>query len=90
MRIEFASTRRTLMAVSDKEHSNGDTPSVFSREEAGKIREMVRSSTEPPTCPRCGEQLEIGPPALHQTRDRQFTVRALTCPVCHRLLSIRE
>jgi len=78
------------MAASDKADSNNHTPSVFSREEANKIREMVRDSTASPTCPRCGERLEIGPPALHQTRDKQFTVRALTCPVCHRLLSIRE
>jgi len=55
-----------------------------------QIREAVLTSAEPPTCPRCGEVLEIGPPALHQVGGKQYTVRALTCPVCHRLLSIKE
>lgn len=78
------------MAASDKNNRNSDTPSVFSREEANQIREMVRTSNGPPTCPRCGEPLAIGPAAVHQARGKQFTVRALTCRACHRLLSIRE
>jgi tRNA(Ile2) C34 agmatinyltransferase TiaS len=78
------------MAASDKKQPNTNTPSVFSREEATQIRELVRTSAEPPKCPRCGETLEIGPPALHQVGGKQYTVRALTCPACHRLLSIRE
>ena len=67
-----------------------DTPTVFSREEAKQIREMMRTSREPPKCPRCDEALEIGPAALHQVRGNQYTVRALSCPVCRRLLSIKQ
>ena len=67
-----------------------DTPTVFSREEATQIREMLNASNEPPKCPRCDEALEIGPAALHQVRGKHFTVRALTCPVCRRLLSIKQ
>jgi hypothetical protein len=67
-----------------------DTPTVFSREEAKQIREVVRTSAEPPRCPRCDEPLTIGPVALHQVRGEQYTVRALTCPVCRRLLSIKD
>ena len=67
-----------------------DTPTVFSREEAKQIREMMRTSREPPRCPRCDEALESGPAALHQVRGNQYTVRALTCPVCRRLLSIKQ
>jgi hypothetical protein len=78
------------MAASDEKQPNTNTPSVFSREEATQIRERMRTSTEPPKCPRCGEVLEIGPPALHQVGGKHYTVRALTCPVCHRLLSIKE
>ena len=70
-------------------HSD-DTPTVFSREEAKKIREMMRLSEEPPRCPRCDEALEIGPTVMHRVRDNQYTVRALTCPVCRRLLSIKQ
>ena len=67
-----------------------DTPTVFSREEARQIREMMTTSGEPPRCPRCDEALETGPAALHQVRGNQYTVRALTCPVCRRLLSIKQ
>ncbi len=67
-----------------------DTPTVFSREEAKQIREAWTSSDEPPKCPRCGAVLEIGPPALHQVRGKEYTVRALTCPVCRRLLSVKD
>jgi len=67
-----------------------DTPTVFSREEATQIREMIEASKEPPRCPRCDEELEIGPAALHQVRGEQYTVRALTCPVCRRLLSTKQ
>jgi uncharacterized protein with PIN domain len=67
-----------------------DTPTVFSREEAKQIREMMRTSREPPRCPRCDEALEIGAAALHQVRGNQYMVRALTCPVCRRLLSIKQ
>ena len=67
-----------------------DTPTVFSREEATQIREMIEASKEPPRCPRCDEALEIGPAALHQVRGKQYTIRALTCPVCRRLLSTKE
>ena len=70
--------------------ASDDTPAVFSREEAKQIREMVRTSTEPPRCPRCDEALRIGPVALHQLRRKQYTIRALTCPVCRRLLSIKD
>ena len=76
--------------VSDKDKSFSDTPTVFSREEANQIREMVRTSTEPPTCPRCNEALEVGPAALHEVRGKRYMVRALRCPVCHRLLSIKD
>ncbi len=67
-----------------------DTPTVYSREEADQIREMVRTSTEPPRCPRCDEALKIGPVALHQVRRKQYTVRALSCPVCRRLIMIKD
>ena len=67
-----------------------DTPTVFSREEATQIREMIVASKEPPRCPRCDEALEIGPAALHQVRGNQYTIRALTCPVCRRLLSTKQ
>jgi uncharacterized protein with PIN domain len=67
-----------------------DTPTVFSREEATQIREMMKESKEPPRCPRCDEILEIGPAALHQVRGNRYTVRALTCPVCRRLLSTKQ
>lgn len=67
-----------------------DTPTVFSREEATQIREMISASKEPPRCPRCDEALEIGPAALHKVRGKQYTIRALTCPVCRRLLSTKE
>ena len=67
-----------------------DTPTVFSREEATQIREMIKASKEPPRCPRCDEALEIGPAALHQVRGKKYTIRALTCPVCRRLLSTKE
>ena len=70
-------------------HSD-DTPTVFSREEAKQIREMISTSKEPPRCPRCDEELEIGPAALHQVRGEQYTIRALTCPVCRRLLSTKQ
>jgi ribosomal protein L37AE/L43A len=76
--------------ASDKERPNGDTPTVYSREEAKQIREMVKASKDPPTCPRCDEPLTIGPAALHQVGGKEYTVRALTCPVCRRLLSIRD
>ena len=76
--------------ASDKDKSFSDTPTVFSREEANQIREMVRTSTEPPTCPRCDEALEVGPAALHEVRGKRYMVRALRCPVCHRLLSIKD
>jgi hypothetical protein len=67
-----------------------DTPTVFSRDEATQIREMMKASEDPPRCPRCDEALEIGPAAQHRTRNNQYTVRALTCPVCRRLLSIKQ
>jgi hypothetical protein len=67
-----------------------DTPTVFSREEATQIREMMKATDEPPKCPRCDEALEIGPAALHRVRGNQYTVRAMTCPVCRRLLSVKQ
>ena len=67
-----------------------DTPTVFSREEATQIREMAKASDEPPKCPRCDEALEIGPVIPHTMRGKQYTVRALTCPECRRLLSIKQ
>lgn len=67
-----------------------DTPTVFSREEATHIREMMNASEEAPRCPRCDEALEIGPAALHRVSGKEYTVRALTCPVCRRLLSIKQ
>ena len=81
---------RSSSMASDKQDSFSDTPTVFSREEAKQIREMVKASTDPPTCPRCDEVLEIGPAALHEVRSGRYTVRALRCPVCHRLLSIKD
>jgi uncharacterized protein with PIN domain len=76
--------------ASGKEKSNDDTPTVYSHEEAKQIRKLVRTSKEPPRCPRCDEALKIGPEALHQVGGKEYTVRALSCPVCRRLVSIKN
>jgi len=70
--------------------ASDDTPTVFSREEAKQIREMAMASEKPPICPRCDEALTIGPAVQHQVRGKRYTVRALTCPICRRLLSIKD
>ena len=76
--------------VSREEQPNTDTPTVYSREEAERVRAMALNPDAALVCPRCDEALTIGPVVYHQRRGERYMIRALTCPVCHRCLSIKE
>ncbi len=76
--------------VSRKKHTSTDTPTVFSREEAERVRAMAMNPDAALVCPRCDEALTIGPAVYHQRRGERYMIRALACPACHRCLSIKE
>ena len=75
--------------VSEEQRSS-DTPTVFSREEAEQVRAMAANPNAVLVCPRCNERLTVGPAVSHKRRGKTYMVRALTCPVCHRCLSIKD
>jgi hypothetical protein len=76
--------------VSKKQQPSTDTPTVYSREEAERVRAMAMRSDAAPLCPRCDEALTVGPAVYHQRHGERYMIRALTCPVCHRCLSIKD
>lgn len=75
--------------VSEAERPS-DTPTVFSREEAEQVRAMAADPDAVLVCPRCNERLTVGPAVSHRRHGKTYVVRALTCPVCHRCLSIKD
>jgi hypothetical protein len=76
--------------VYQEESPGSDTPTVFSREEAAQVRAMVSNPGSVVVCPRCEEALTVGPGVYHQRQGKRYVIRALTCPVCHRCLSIKD
>jgi hypothetical protein len=76
--------------VSQEDWPCSDTPTVYSREEAEHVRAMALNSDLAPVCPRCDEALTIGPKVYHQRQGERYVIRALTCPVCRRCLSIKD
>ncbi len=76
--------------VSRSEQPSSDTPTVFSREEAERVRRMAMNPDVALVCPRCNEGLTVGPAVYHRRGGKQYMIRALTCPVCRRCLSIKD
>ena len=79
-----------IYMVSEDERPSSDTPTVFSREEAEQVRAMAMDPNAELVCPRCDEALSVGPVVSHKRHGKRYMIRALTCPVCHRCLSIKD
>ncbi len=75
--------------VSQEEWPGSHTPTVYSREEAEHVRTMAMNPDLELVCPRCDEALTIGPVVYHKRHGERYMIRALTCPVCRRCLSIK-
>ena len=76
--------------VSQEDWPSSNTPTVFSKEEAEQVRAMATDPNRVAVCPRCDEALTVGPAVPHQRQGKRFMIRALTCPACHRCLSIKD
>lgn len=76
--------------VSHQDHSFGDTPAVYSREEVAHIRASAMNPELPLLCPRCGEGLKVGAAIHCQSHGAGHTARLLFCPVCHRCVTVKD
>jgi len=76
--------------VSPEEQPTTDTATVHSREEAERVRATAMNPDAALVCPRCSEALTVGPAVYHQRGSKRYRIRALTCPACHRCLSMKE
>jgi hypothetical protein len=63
-----------------------DTPAFYSREEVNEIRAAVRDPAQQPICPRCREQLTVGPRVMWAGEP----IRELRCPSCNRCLMVDD
>jgi len=90
MRARSFQRGMVIQVVSEEQRPSSNTPTVFSREEAEQVRAMAKNPDATLLCPRCDEALTVGPTVSHQRRGKRYMIRALTCPVCHRCLSIKD
>jgi hypothetical protein len=56
------------------------TPVTFSREEIAEIRVMLTTWNNPPSCPRCENELTVEEPEGEQLKGQVY----LMCRACHR------
>ena len=64
-----------------------NTPLPFSPKEVELIREMLSTSTEPPTCLLCGSELHV---SLSRGGGEANRVWRVDCAVCHRTAIVPE
>jgi hypothetical protein len=66
--------------------TSDDTPAFYSRKEVNEIRAAAGDPAQQPICPRCNEQLVVGPPVMWAGEP----IRELRCPSCNRCLMVDD